>query len=973
MAPPFVQLARRRLSLAPRPPVSARCPPTTARMASRRRAARESDATKAARPRDDDDWEGEWGNRRIRQAIDEPRHDREELLKLGASKERMRQSTLVAHLRACEHLFDSFLERAPPAQTAWALLNALMHDDIIGAASAYTVLGDSIADRPSDALLVPVLQARTNSVINTMLHAGGMWTLLRRVLETETLARHLSLRALVDGVWCLMKTNKLGGTDHLRSDCPVDPVHSNASAGDLVPAVEGLFALLWKRLRSPLNSERSVDLAFAYRRLLNLQPWNAGGNLEAIYQGMSSTEVVQAVDKELQTQLLDPHFEHDAGSDGLVYTGFSLYAGTDGAPSGAHLQGAKCALLRSLFLAGERAGSVSSSHWLLDMALALIDWPIEVLAVAAHEAMCAFVGGENHCPHEDNDRSLFAASIVEHLLGPRRKSATERWCGSASSRTASYEAMRAEGVSRVVRDAYLDITCDAMHKRSSLSTRESRRVEEHAWMHRLDGGRINVLLGSWHGEDAERLPPAFARAYERLLRELPWPGAQLELLLRELLEARAVDFDWMWPLILKALERTDDTGDDAGGVWEGSCFDGHWESRHVLVLAWEWERDRALAMLNDSAFFTPRAHHQLLAKAVFEHDEERACAVIKIMRARGVAMPTRWPGAHRHDFSDQLRPEAWEAFNEGRHEVHPAVPWSFWSSHPVLAAQSDDCNLGVDKAAPLTPPRPELDAFLPCVVKYCPRALPALLEGDDYGPEQRELALITALGFCMGSALEHRGSKAAAAKIENAVKARLDRLRCQPGAEGQGRGVRLRELQASFDDDFRAEFDSACSADEWQGLFVAAETLMSPPYKVALSVQDPFQPDADEVFVGNSFLDAPLHAQLFDRLEARLVTGLPFLAAGGCEGRGHAFPWQNADDDLHDLPRDASPESAWKAHATHQTHPALYEPRAPAQVWFAWWRTRKFAELVAERVWAPDGEAGAALRVEQAGSGRWAR
>lgn len=940
-------------------------------MASHSRAARKSNATKAARPRDDDDWEGEWGNRRIRQAIDEPRHNRTELLKLGAdervrSNGLLRRTTLVAHLRACESLFDSFLERAPPAQTAWALLNALMHDDVIGAASAYAVLGDSIADRPSDALLLPVLQARTHSMVNTMLHAGGMWTLLRRVLETETLARHLSLRALVDGVWHLMKTKKVGGTDHLRQDCPVDPVHSDASAGDLVPAVEGLFALLRKRLRSPLNSERSVDLAFAYRRLLNLQPWDAAGNLEIIYQGMSSTEVVQAVDKELQTQLLDPYFAHDSGVDGRVYIGF-LYDGPDGAPGGEHLQGAKCALLRSLFLVGERSGNADSSKWLLDMALALIDWPIEVLAVVAHETMGASVAGEPRENHEDNDRSLFAASVVEHLLEPRRKSATERWCRSETP------APGAEGVSRVVRDAYLDITRDAMHTRSSPVASSAGAVvgrEEHAWIHRLHGGRINVLLGSWFGEDGERLPPAFARAYERLLRELPWPGAQLELLLRELLEARAVDIDWMWPLVLKALELTDDTGDDAGGVWEGSCFGGNWESQQVLVLAFEWERDRALAMLNHSAFFTPRAHHQLLAKAIFEHDVERACAVVEIMRARGVAMPTRWPGAHRHDFSDQLCPQDWEAFNEGRHEVHPAVPWSFWSSHPVIAAQIHDYDLGVDKLAPLTPPRPELDAFLPCVVKYCPRALPALLEGDDYGPEQRELALITALGFCMGSALEHRGSKATAAKIENTVKARLDRLRCQPDAEGQGRGVCLRQLQASFDDDFRAEFDSACNTDEWQGLFVAAETLMSPPYKVALSVEDPFQPDADEFFVGNSRLGAPLHKQLFDRLEARLVDGLSFLAAGGCERHGHAFPWpaEYADDD----PRGASPDAAWKARAA-VAHPALYEPREPAQVWFAWWRTRKFAELVAERVWAPDGEAGAALRVEQAGSGRWAR
>jgi len=942
--------------------------------------ARKSKATKAVRPRDDDDWEGEWGDRRIRQAIDEPRHNRTELLKLGAdervrSNGLLRRSTLVAHLRACEHLFDSFLERAPPAQTAWALLNALMHDDVIGAASAYAVLGDSVADRPSDALLVPVVQARTNSVINTMLHAGGMWTLLRRVLETETLARHLSLRALVDGVWYLMKTKKLGGTDHLRQDCPVDPVHSNASAGNLVPAVEGLFALLRKRLRfgdgpsaqrrQAVDNSMAPRLAFAYRRLLNLQPWDAAGNLEIIYEGMSNTEVVQAVHKELQTQLLDPHFEHDAGSDRRVYIGFALYDDPDRAQGGEHLQGVRCALTRSLFLV---LGNAQGSKWLLDMALALIDWPIEVLAVAVHESMCTFSAGEDL--EEDDDLSLFAASVVEHLLEPRRKSATERWCRSASSRVHEAEA---EGVSRVVRNANLDMTRDAMHTRSSMSIRESCHVEEDAWVHRLHGGRINVLLGSWHGENGKKLPPAFARAYERLLRELSWPGEQLELLLRELLEARAVDIDWMWPLILKALELTDDTGDDAGGVWEGSCFGGNWESQHVLVLAFEWERDRALAMLSDSAFFTPRAHHQLLAKAIFEHDVERACSIVQIMRARGVAMPTLWPGAHRHDFSDHLCPQDWDAFTEGRYEVHPAVPWSFWASHPVTAAQVEDYDCGVDKAAPLTPPRPELDAFLPCVVKYCPRALPALLEGDDYVPKQRELALITALGFCMGSALEHRGSKAAAAKIENEVKARMDGLRSRPGAEGQGRGVCLRELQASFGDDFRAEFDSACNTDEWQGLFVAAETLMSPPYKVALSVEDPFQPDADEFFVGNSRLDAPLHKQLFDHLEARLVDGLPFLAAGGCERRGHAFLWPDTDDVVLDLPVDASPESAWKSRATHQTHPALYEPREPAQVWFAWWRTRKFAELVAERVWAPDGEAGAALRAEQAGSGRWAR
>ena len=938
--------------------------------------ARKSKATKAARPRDDDDWEGEWGDRRIRQAIDEPRHRRTELLKLGersqVSKGHVRRSTLVAHLRVCEHLFDSFLERAPPAQTAWALLNALMHDDVIGAASAYTVLGDSVADRPSDALLLPVVQARTNSVVNTMLRAGGMWTLLRRVLETETLARHLSLRTLVEGVWYLIATTKLGGTDHLREDCPVDPVHSDASAGNLVPAVEGLFALLRKRLRfdSPVDPvhSNSVRLAFAYRRLLNLQPWDAAGNLEAIYQGMSSTEVVQAVHKELQTQLLDPHFEHDAGSDRRVYIGFPLNGDPDRDQAGAHLQGVRCALGRSLFLV---LGTAHGSKWLLDMALALIDWPIEVLAVAVHESMCTFsaVGGLE----EDNDLSLFAASVVEHLLEPRRKSATERWCRSASEHTASYAIMRAEGVSRVVRNANLDMTFDGMHKRSSLSTREGWNAEEHAWIHRLHGGRINVLLGSWHGEDGKRLPPAFARAYERLLRELPWPGEQLELLLRELLEARAVDIDWMWPLIIKALELIDDTGDDTGNVWEGSCFGGNWESQHVLVLAFEWERDRALAMLNDSAFFTPRAHHQLLAKAIFEHDVERACSIVEIMRARGVAMPTRWPGAHRHDFSDQLRPQDWNDFTKGRHEVDPAVPWSFWASHPVIAAQVEDHDCGVDKLAPLTPPRPELDAFLPCVVKYCPRALPALLEGDDYGPKQRELALITALGFCMGSALEHGGSKATAGRIKNKVADRMDLIRMRPGAEGEGRGVCLRELQASFGDAFRAEFDSACNADEWQGLFVAAEILMSPPHKVALSAEDPFQPDADEFFVGNSRLASPLHEQLFDQLEARLVDGLPFLAAGGCERHGHAFPWpMEYDEDYDDPPRVASPESAWKSRAA-MTYPALYEPREPAQVWFAWWRTRKFAELVAERVWAPDGEAGAALRAEQTGSGRWAR
>jgi len=487
--------------------------------------------------------------------------------------------------------------------------------------------------------------------------------------------------------------------------------------------------------------------------------------------------------------------------------------------------------------------------------------------------------------------------------------------------------------------------------------------------HRLAGGRLNALLGAvWAGRQstADMYAPEHARyAMCRLLAEVEWPPAQTELLFRELLERHGTDLEQAWPLLNAQLVRAASL-DGSVETLESTFFGASWESQQPLQLVYRSAPERALEMLDGCALFTPRAHHQLLALAVASDDLEEVRRIVERMRARDIAMPLRWPGAMHHDFADQLPEHFWyraredakengdaDGLGEG-HSVDPREAWTYWSTHPVDVEQAKDVELGVAKLRPLGPPRPDLDAFLPCVVKLCPRALPYFLDGDDYDAEHRGLALATALGLCMDSP-PTPGLPSSNVRIRRA----LDRA--TENAPSATSRITLAMVASAFDGEFATEFEQACEDLEWQPLLLAAEILMSPPYAVQLG-EDPLGSGltgAEEPLP--DLRDRDIHwvsARLFGLVHARVR----FLV--------HERVPLRTDTVL--TPAAARAAASYNANAVAH-RPVLYEPRSANTRVIALWRTRKFAELVAERVWAPDGKAGAALRAEQAGSGRWAR
>ena len=489
--------------------------------------------------------------------------------------------------------------------------------------------------------------------------------------------------------------------------------------------------------------------------------------------------------------------------------------------------------------------------------------------------------------------------------------------------------------------------------------------------HRLAGGRLNVLLGAvWAGNmatgdmlDAEPV----RHAMRRLLAEVAWPPEQVELLFRELLERYTTDLEHAWPLLNAQLVCAASIDQESSRPLESTFFGANWESQQPLQLVYRSAPERALEMLDGCALFTPRAHQQLLALAIASDDLEWVRRIVERMRARDIAMPLRWPGAMHHDFADQLGESFWHCTREDAKvdnddplpvRCDPREAWTYWSTHPVDLAQEKDEEMGVAKLRPLCPPKPDLDAFLPCVVKLCPHALPCLLDGDDYTAEHRSLALATALGLCMHAMpFPPAECQRTSARLQRAL------ARAEQDSRSATSRITLAMVASALDDQFAAEFEQACEDPEWQPLLLAAEILMSPPYAVQLG-EDPLRSGLTEAGEAEEPLpdlrDRSIH-WLSARLSGLVRARVPFLAF---ERVDHASEPMT--------PAAARAGAPYNADAVAH-RPVLYEPRSVNHSVIALWRTRKFAELVAERVWAPDGEAGAALRAEQAGSGRWAR